>query len=128
VETGRGSVVTVPEVGWLPLQPPEAMQDCAFAEVHFKVAGLPTATAAVAAVKLKVGIEVLVALVVPASFSTAEPWPQAAKADTTISVSELWISRESNREPPIRLERGLTPIKRWLPKGYFLRTASRFLF
>ena len=39
-----GSVVTVPLVGSVPLQPPEAVQVCASLALHCKVAGVPMAT------------------------------------------------------------------------------------
>jgi hypothetical protein len=39
-----GSVVVVPLVGSEPIQPPEAVQDCASRALHCKVAGVPMAT------------------------------------------------------------------------------------
>ena len=40
----NGSVVTVPLVGWEPLQPPEAVQLCASFALHCKVVEVPMAT------------------------------------------------------------------------------------
>jgi len=40
----NGSVVMVPLVGWLPLQPPEAVQLCASLALHCKVVDVPLAT------------------------------------------------------------------------------------
>ena len=40
----RGSVLSVPLVGWVPDQPPEAVQLCAFRASHFNVTGFPMTT------------------------------------------------------------------------------------
>jgi hypothetical protein len=46
VSVVSGSVVLVPLIGCVPLQPPEAEQVCAFVASHFKVAGVPGSTLA----------------------------------------------------------------------------------
>jgi hypothetical protein len=48
----------LPLVGWEPLHPPEAVQDCASVEVHVNVAGVPLATLVALAFKVTVGIGV----------------------------------------------------------------------
>jgi hypothetical protein len=40
----RGVVFIVPLVGWAPLQPPEAVQDCAPVALHCKLAEVPLVT------------------------------------------------------------------------------------
>ena len=40
----KGSVVTVPLVGCVPLHPPDAVQVSAYFALHCKVAGVPMAT------------------------------------------------------------------------------------
>jgi len=40
----RGLVVAVPLVGWVPLQPPEALQDWASVALHCKIVEVPMVT------------------------------------------------------------------------------------
>jgi hypothetical protein len=53
----KGSVVIDPVTGCVPVQPPDAVQVWALAEVHCRVVVLPTSTVVLAAVKVSVGME-----------------------------------------------------------------------
>jgi hypothetical protein len=55
----NGAVVKEPVTGCVPVQPPEAVQVSALAEVHCSVVVLPTSTEVLAAVKVNVGTAVL---------------------------------------------------------------------
>jgi hypothetical protein len=50
-------VVTVPLVGCVPLQAPDAVQVCAYFALHCKVAGVPTATVLLVAASVTTGFE-----------------------------------------------------------------------
>lgn len=52
----RGFVVAVPLIGWLPLQPPEAMQDWAPVALHSKVVEVPWATLLFLATRVIAGL------------------------------------------------------------------------
>jgi hypothetical protein len=61
-------VLSVPLGDLVPLQPPDAVQDAAFVELHVKTEALPAATAFGFAVNVAVGTtltETLAALLVP---------------------------------------------------------------
>ena len=51
----KGSVVTVPVVGWVPLHPPDAVQVSAYFALHCNVAGVPMATLLFMAVSVTTG-------------------------------------------------------------------------
>ena len=53
----KGSVVTVPLVGWVPLHPPDAVQVSAYFALHCKVAGVPMATELFMAASVTTGFE-----------------------------------------------------------------------
>jgi hypothetical protein len=55
VVASKGSVVAVPLIGWLPLQPPEAMQLCAAVAFHCRVAAVPRAMLLLTATKETTG-------------------------------------------------------------------------
>jgi hypothetical protein len=55
----NGSVVTVPLVGWLPLQPPDAVQVSAYLALHCKVVDVPAGTDVFMAVSVTTGFETL---------------------------------------------------------------------
>jgi hypothetical protein len=52
----RGSVVAVPLVGWVPLQPPDAAQVCASFAFHCNVARVPMTTLLLVATRVTAGI------------------------------------------------------------------------
>jgi hypothetical protein len=52
----RGLVVIVPLVGWAPLQPPEAVQDCAPVALHCKVVEVPLVTLLCLATRVTAGL------------------------------------------------------------------------
>lgn len=81
-----GTVVAVPEVGWVPLQPPEAVQVSELADDHCRSAVLPAVTVLLAAVNVSVGagVPLVVLPVPPLLLSEDEPPPQAARTDRTI--------------------------------------------
>jgi hypothetical protein len=64
-----------PLVGFEPLQPPEAVQAAALAEVHVSVAAPPLATAAGATVNLTVGTAFAVTVTVTLSIALLPPGP-----------------------------------------------------
>jgi len=53
----KGSVVTVPLVGCVPLHPPDALQVSAYFALHCKVAGVPMATVLFMAASVTTGFE-----------------------------------------------------------------------
>ena len=53
-----GSVVAVPLVGWVPAQPPEAVQLCASVALHSNVAAVPMATLLFVATRVTAGFAV----------------------------------------------------------------------
>jgi hypothetical protein len=85
----NGSVVAVPEVGWVPLHPPDAVQVCEFADDHSRSAVLPAVTVLLVAVKVSVGADWVppVDPVLPLLVSEEAPPPQAASADRTIEAN-----------------------------------------
>lgn len=54
----RGLVVALPLVGWVPLQPPEALQDSASVALHCKVVEVPRVTLLFLATSVIAGLEV----------------------------------------------------------------------
>jgi hypothetical protein len=52
----RGLVFIVPLVGWVPLQPPEALQDCAPVALHCKLAEVPLVTLLFFATRVTAGL------------------------------------------------------------------------
>ena len=64
----NGSVVMVPLVGWLPLQPPDAVQLCASFALHCKVVDVPMATLVFIAASVTDGF----AAVMPGSVKAVE--------------------------------------------------------
>jgi len=52
----RGLVFIVPLVGWAPLQPPEAVQDCAPVALHCKVVEVPLVTLVFLATRVTAGL------------------------------------------------------------------------
>ncbi len=83
----KGSVVIEPLTGWLPVQPPDAVQVWVFAEVHCKVVEVPMATVVAAAVKVRDGVDVVPELLPPVDFTMLAPWPQPASAATTTKMA-----------------------------------------
>jgi hypothetical protein len=53
-----GSVVAVPLVGWVPAQPPEAVQVCASVALHCNVAAVPMVTLLFVATSVTAGCAV----------------------------------------------------------------------
>jgi hypothetical protein len=54
----RGLVFIVPLVGWAPLQPPEAVQDCAPVALHCKLAEVPLVTLLFLAARVIAGLAI----------------------------------------------------------------------
>jgi hypothetical protein len=52
----RGLVLIVPLVGWAPLQPPEAVQDCAPVALHCKLVEVPLVTLLFLATRVTAGL------------------------------------------------------------------------
>jgi hypothetical protein len=105
----RGSVVTVPLVGWVPLHPPDAAQVCASFALHCNVAGVPMAMLPFVATSVTAGFAALPA----AGFARAD-WPeddcpQAANADNAAHPTtprhrrEAAAQRRANRTLPMKL-------------------------
>jgi len=89
-----GSVVAVPLVGWVPLHPPEAEQDCASFALHCNVVAVPMATLLFVATRVTAG------LAVPAMgavwvVSLDDDWPHAANADNVTHASAQRMRREA---------------------------------
>jgi hypothetical protein len=91
----RGLVVNVPLIGWSPLHPPEALQDCALVALHCKVVELPLGTLLFLAIRVTAGFAVpleLAVAVLPveelvADVSADDDSPQAASAANTAHPS-----------------------------------------
>ncbi len=62
----RGLVVIVPVVGWAPLHPPEAVQDCALVVLHCKVVAVFLGTLVLFATSVTAGFAVPLAAAVVA--------------------------------------------------------------
>jgi hypothetical protein len=75
-------VVAVPLVGCVPLQPPEAAQDCALVVVHFSVVEEPGATLGFIATSEMAGIAALAAAL-RSTVSPVAELPHAAKVENT---------------------------------------------
>ncbi len=77
VVAAKGTVAAVPEVARVPVQPPDAVQDCEFADAHCRLAVLPALTVLSAAVSVTVGagkaLVVTVALATPPILAVEEP-------------------------------------------------------
>jgi hypothetical protein len=52
----KGLVFIVPLVGWAPLQPPEAVQDCAPVTLHCKLVAVPLVTLLFLAARVIAGL------------------------------------------------------------------------
>jgi hypothetical protein len=89
----NGSVVAVPLVGCVPLQPPEAVQDCASFALHCNVAGVPMATLLFTATRLTAGAGVAGRFGVSV-VSPEDDCPHAASAENTAHASAARISVE----------------------------------
>ena len=55
----KGSVVTLPLVGWVPLQPPDAVHVSAYFALHCRVAEVPTGTVLFMAASVTTGFDTL---------------------------------------------------------------------
>ena len=88
----RGDVVLDPLMACVPLQPPEAVQDCAFVALHVKVTVLPAVTLLELDDSFTTGAElvgVLAAVAVAAEFIiTGLDCPQAARTASVAATSE----------------------------------------
>jgi hypothetical protein len=52
----KGLVFIVPLVGWAPLQPPEAVQDCASLALHCRLVEVPVVTLVFLATRVTAGL------------------------------------------------------------------------
>ncbi len=93
-------MVIEPVTGWLPVQPPDAVQVWVFDEVHCRVAVLPIATEVLTAVNVKVGIWSVV-VPPPLVLSMTEP-PQAASAAVATRTMAPRITRSGASSPATR--------------------------
>jgi hypothetical protein len=93
----RGLVFIVPLVGWAPLQPPEAMQDCAPVALHSKLVEVPLGTLLFLATSVTAGLatslpvetdEVLLPVVVDVS-ADEESWHAANAANAANPSAQL---------------------------------------
>jgi hypothetical protein len=115
-----GSVVTVPLVGCLPLQPPVAVQLCALLTFHVSVATLPGSTVDLATANVIEGVaeavELALLALVPTEAMELSP-PHAARAAAATETS----NRLNRRAPVERPEERLW----WRAMGVriFIRTA-----
>jgi hypothetical protein len=107
VVAASGTVVADPEVGWEPLQPPDAVQVWEFADDQLRLAVLPAVTVLLAAVNVSVGgDEPLVPPPEPLSpllLSADTSLPQAASADRTIAANaqrSRWNGWRAGRTRP----------------------------
>ena len=109
-----GLVVIVPLIGWVPLHPPEAVQDFAWVALHCKVVALPLGTLALFATRVTAGFAVSVEAVVAvltldvltlegleASVS-ADDSPQAASAANAAHPSAQRNTRQTSAECDVR--------------------------
>jgi hypothetical protein len=84
-----GVVDRVPEVGWLPLHPPDALQDCALLAFHFNVTDCPASMVAALNCRLMMGRcadgeeEVFEPLLLPVRTS---PWHAASNVVATAAT------------------------------------------
>jgi hypothetical protein len=77
----RGSVVTVPLVGWVPLHPPDAAHDCASFALHCNVARVPMTMLLFVAASVTAGFAAALAAGSVGAVWTDDDCPQAANAD-----------------------------------------------
>jgi hypothetical protein len=105
----RGLVVIVPLVGWAPLQPPDAVQDCAPVTLHCKLVEVPLATLVFLATSVTAGLatwlsvetdEVLLPLEVDVS-ADEESW-HAANAAKAANPSVQLNRRTTLADVPVR--------------------------
>ena len=110
-----GLVVIVPLIGWVPLHPPEAVQDFAWVALHCKVVALPLGTLALFATRVTAGFAVSVEAVVAvltldvltlegleASVSADDDSPQAASAANAAHPSAQRNTRQTSAECDVR--------------------------
>ena len=105
-----GLVVIVPLIGWVPLHPPEAVQDFAPVALHCKVVALPLGTLALFATRVTAGFAVSVEAVVAvltlegleASVSADDDSPQAASAANAAHPSAQRNTRQTSAECDVR--------------------------
>jgi len=88
-------VVVVPLVGWVPLQPPDAAQVCAFFAFHCNVAAVPMATLLSAATRVTAGVAVLAAAGSAAAVWTDDDSPHAANAENAAHPSAQRTRRQA---------------------------------
>jgi hypothetical protein len=117
----RGLVVIVPLIGWAPLQPPEAMHDCAPVARHCKIVELPLGMLAFFAVRVTAGFAVSLeaaVVVLPAVLPvealvvdvSADDSPQAASAANTAHPSAHPNTRPTKPIPRLRDSRPWHPL------------------
>jgi hypothetical protein len=83
-----GVVDRLPEVGWLPLHPPDALQDCASLAFHCSVTDWPASISAELTCRLMVGgrAETEEGLEPPLADDRPSPWQAANKAAATATA------------------------------------------
>jgi hypothetical protein len=101
----RGLVAVVPLIGWAPLHPPEAMQDCAPDALHCKVVAVPLGTLALFATSVTAGFAVPLGAAVVAVLPveglvcvSADDSPQAASAANAAHPSAQRNTRQTSAE------------------------------
>jgi hypothetical protein len=106
----RGLVFIVPLVGWAPLQPPEAEQDCAPVVLHCKLVAVPLATLDFLATRVTAGLatslpveteEVLLPVVV--DVSADDESSHAANPANAANARAQLNRRTTLAEVPVRL-------------------------
>jgi hypothetical protein len=82
----KGSVVTVPLVGCVPLQPPDAVQVSAYFALHCKVAGVPMATVLFMAASVTTGFVTTVLGPTNPLTWLLDDCPHAVSAEITVQL------------------------------------------
>ena len=86
----------VPLVGWLPLQPPDAVQLCASFALHCKIVEVPMATLVFVAASVTDGFAATLAPgAVKAEVSADDDCPHADKADSAANARSNCNGREN---------------------------------
>ena len=105
----RGLVGIVPLIGWAPLHPPEATQDCALVAFHCKVVAVPLGTLVLFATSVTVGFAVPLGSAVVAVLPveglvcvSADDSPQAASAASAAHPIAQRNTRQTSAECDVR--------------------------
>jgi hypothetical protein len=106
VSVVNGSVVVVPLIGCVPLQPPEAEHTCAFVAFHLSVAGVPGGTLGLIAWRVTAGFTTLPGELESTVWLLAE-LPHAAKVESTAQT----VRHCNRRETLSRLNAWRSPYK-----------------